>query len=63
MISTDFNGNTHYYDNDVDKYVFYDPVINFRGSHVIPLDGNEELVGFNGKTEILAEYVKELTEV
>ena len=49
-----------YYDNDADRYIFYDPLIMYCGSYVIPLDGNEELVGFNGETEILSEYVKEI---
>lgn len=53
-----------YYDNDENRYVLYDPSP-FRtilSGNLIPLEGNEELIGFKGETEVLRKYAKEVTE-
>lgn len=49
-----------YYDENEKKHVLYDPTIKFTAQSIIPLDGNEELIGFHGDKDIAAEFKNNL---
>ena len=45
-----------YFDTDNNKHVMYDPIVRFTASSIIPLEGNEEFIGFHGTNTESRKY-------
>lgn len=51
-----------YYDSNELKHVLYDPTVRFTAGSLIPFNGNEEFIGFEGKNNIVDEIKSELSK-